>query len=257
MRVSKGAGWVTTLAAVTALWWYLTLPEQVHQSPDVVLSATTSKEEERTQEGISPSNNSSNSSSDHLPWLVMYVGPMKTGTTTMQDILTGLDEVLAKDKYVYLGRRNQPARWSPLLQFHINGLKNQTCGGMKHDQQCWHQRVLPVLDELQSQGSNLLMHDEWLAKEGNYELLRQAVQNKYRVVIVVGYRRLWDWIASRKNEWEKKSEERWPTRNLTREESVTLPFYTPHAARRPVPSPPFFRNVLYNITNTDLYQFLL
>ena len=73
-----------------------------------------------------------------------------------------------------------------------------------------------------------------------FQNFQDATNGKFRVVIVVGYRQLWNWLPSRKNEWEKKGSKESPTRPLSPVEATTLPWNVSAAKRRPVAARPFF-----------------
>lgn len=89
----------------------------------------------------------------------------------------------------------------------------------------------------------MIIYEEWLSNPaiGNgFQNFQYATNGKFRVVIVVGYRQLWNWLPSRKNEWEKKGSKEWPTRPLSPVEATTLPWNVSAAKRRPVAARPFF-----------------
>lgn len=245
-KAPKGVVWTATIILACSLGYLLQAKQQVrnYSGAHAVARPTTKEADQAATRNISDASNAT------LPWLVMYVGPGKTGTTTMQHIISGgVDKLLAQDNYVYLGRRTRPTRWSPILEPLVPQAWNSITGdedNISAKEEYWMKNFLPVLEELISEGRNLLVYEEFLSgSHVDYDLLQRVVRNRYHVVIVVGYRRTWDWLASWKNEWEKKCKKQWPTRSLTLEESTTLPAGTAADARRPVPSPPYFKMAAY------------
>jgi len=146
------------------------------------------------------------------PHLVLHVGPSKTGTTSLQTDLTRFQDrgYLAADNYFYAGRYYHPfynekgilqvnKTTSPLLD-EARGMLQKECTLSPRSRCC--AEFKRQLDEYRRLGLNVILSDEafnhfWLSP-ADYHAIREALQDEWDVVVVVGYRRFYEWIASYK-----------------------------------------------------------
>jgi len=166
------------------------------------------------------------------PYFYIYVGPGKTGTTTVQDTFSKLDKegILEKDNYVYLGRFSRHnEKWSTLAFCMLDPKYRARYNNTMSKDDCWQKSALPAAQEILSRNHlpNLIIHDEWIEHGKGFHVaaFRKAFW-QYNIKIVVGYRRTWSWEISQKNQKEKVDMSLWPTRNAAR--------------GRPKPAIPFF-----------------
>mmetsp|Transcript_51067 Transcript_51067/g.143548 ORF Transcript_51067/g.143548 Transcript_51067/m.143548 type:complete len:541 (-) Transcript_51067:95-1717(-) len=197
-----------------------------------------------------------------LPYLVMFVGPMKTASTTLQSALTILEQkkILAKDNYVYLGRRpssfdsitskkgktSNRTVWSPMVEAIFDCGRNYT--------ECWKEYgALDVIEDLALKRKNAIIYEEYLwSTEYDIHALQQSIQGKLQLIVVVGYRRLFSWLPSWKNQMEKRFDSLWP-KKLQRDPATNLT-KVPAAGmaelalnrKRATRAPPFFRAEAYS-----------
>lgn len=181
----------------------------------------------------------SESASSELPYLVMFVGPGKTATTTIQDALTRLETkgILAQDNFLFLGKRSPESetRWSPMVEAMIPYHQRTPTGCFsKNVTECWMKYALPDLNHLASQKKNILIHEEYLHRSEYFDrpAFKRAVDHRFRVIFILGYRRKWSWEISMKNQWEKMMPDAWPKESNSD---------VGHMQGVPTRSPPFFR----------------
>lgn len=183
---------------------------------------------------------SSNNASNERPKLVIHIGPHKTATTTTQTELTFFQDRLALDNYVYLGRLYHP--YSNSERMVLNRTPDSTLQTYFRDmfQKCWKptkvECVKDLRDLLHSQFKtfdrpmpNLLISDEALLKlyddqknsdrNENYIMLKEILGRDFDIVIVVTYRRFYEWLPSAKHQKDKptgeSSKTMWPGKSRT------------------------------------------
>lgn len=161
------------------------------------------------------------------PSFIIHPGPSKTATTTMQHDLAALTDVLAQDKYVYLGRLRtdhsesvvedvftnsdcvqrlheyQTARHQPLQNETISTHQTPDVGAVP----CWDEFVHEV-KEYQAKGYSIIMSSEIISNTYGlvfkqpelFDTLVQALQavlaDEWNVLVVIGYRRYAEWAVS-------------------------------------------------------------
>ena len=169
------------------------------------------------------------------PVFVIHAGPHKTATTSLQTSLSQWGDILINDNYIFLGKRlpNEYRKQSAIYK----ALFSDSCtdAAPKYYQAvdnnhtsavpppCWN-NLLTELDHFKDR--NLILSEErfgleWLADDGPnpYSSLRnlaRALDGHWDIVVVVGYRRLFEWIPSAKREMErynvrKKNTSLWPS----------------------------------------------
>jgi len=145
------------------------------------------------------------------PRLIFHVGPPKTGTTSLQFDLTHMQDVLAVDNYTYAGRQYElyyddkgrliVNRTMPSLLMEAREMF-QSCTLVPRSRCCakFHHR----LDDYQRRQQNVILSDEslntnpfWKSPE-DYQAMKKALQDDWNIVVVVGYRRFYEWIMSLK-----------------------------------------------------------
>jgi hypothetical protein len=193
-----------------------------------------------------------NHSQPALPYFVVHMGPPKTATTTLQGQLDEWRDVLATDNYMYAGKvlqqqQQQQERRAAQQTDIWRALAGKTCqrdlfAMNMHDMNmqvfptCWT-RFLQSLKQLEGQG--IIISDEVLGflfhrhrrdESGNgdttlpfsysyspvhWSALQEALQGKWQLLVVVGYRRLYEWLPSAKQQadrWtpNKRKLNQWP-----------------------------------------------
>ena len=145
------------------------------------------------------------------PHLIFHVGPPKTGTTSLQFDLTHMQDVLAVDNYTYAGRQYQPYyndkgrlvvdRTMPSLLMEAREMF-QSCTLVPRSRCC--AKFRRRLDDYQRRQQNVILSDEslntnhfWQSPE-DYQAMKKALQDDWNIVVVVGYRRFYEWIMSLK-----------------------------------------------------------
>lgn len=148
------------------------------------------------------------------PHLVIHVGPPKTATTTLQTALTHLQNRLSDDNYVYAGRYYNPfvnssgtliynRTDSDLVKMMKTMFSKKTCERAVRRNASLTTCTVEFLQELDRYkgGQNLLISDEALASRSFEEprafaALREAVQTGRDPLIIIGYRRFFQWMRS-------------------------------------------------------------
>ena len=176
-----------------------------------------------------------NADNRRKPFFVIHAGPHKTATTTLQTALSQWDEVLKKDNYVYLGKHlpnlynAQSAIYKALFSDTITVAAQKYYQDIDgHDTPA---AVPPLWNDLLTEldlysDRNLIISEEgfgfrWSDDEVSnpYSVLRilmRALGDRWEVVVVVGYRRLFEWIPSAKQEMERYNKRKtnldlWPS----------------------------------------------
>ena len=183
------------------------------------------------------------------PYLVFHVGPPKTATTSLQVDLTRLNATLALDNYHYAGRYYYP-KWSPkmnkmapnrvdsdLNKISRHMFKPSVCKASSNLTTCVASEFRKALEPWK--GTNILISDEGynagFKQPEYYEAMRAALADDWEIVIVVAYRRFFQWLPSDmfqryrmdKIKGELNWKNHWPGLEGSPGEKVTLmfPFY--------------------------------
>lgn len=117
--------------------------------------------------------------SKQKPRFVWHVGPMKTGTTSIQAELVALWNVLLEQDNWFFASQNAP--------FH---------GVKKPD---FVQRFTNEMTHLHQQGRNVVLSNENYSvfyREADYARIAQALGEEWDVTIVIGYRPYYEWVPS-------------------------------------------------------------
>ena len=169
------------------------------------------------------------------PKLVIHLGPHKTASTTLQTDLTYYQDRLAQDGYVYLGRIYHP--YSNGERIVLNRSPDTLAQTYFRDmfKRCWRatkrECVEDLRDLLRSQYRkpyqshlSLLVSDEAFLKlfddssesetNENYVLMKEVLAEDWDVVLVLAYRRFFEWLPSAKYQKDKPTADRskslWP-----------------------------------------------
>jgi len=153
---------------------------------------------------------------DRKPHLVIHVGPSKTATTSLQTSLTQFQDYLAADNYTYSGRYYSPfndergnlhlnPKVSPLLKETTDMLKKRKCSLNPRSLCCSSFKTM--LDEYKDRGQNVIISEEainhiWV-RPTDYVAVQEALQDEWRVTVVVGYRRFYEWLPSYKYQQDR------------------------------------------------------
>jgi hypothetical protein len=191
---------------------------------------------------------------DNKPSFVFHVGPPKTATTTLQLELTNFRETLKEDNYWFLGTSSDD-KYDPLMEFlldrkcmlQVNKLRSQ--GSYDDMPPCW-QSFLTRLEQLHAQNRNIIMSEEWFSIQfAEYEgvgrtsvdwaVLKDALRD-WNVLIVVGYRHLFDIMPSAKQQWDRyyphiKALNDWPPQGRTLQPLFPGVLEDPHLGEDYVP----------------------
>lgn len=139
------------------------------------------------------------------PWLVLHVGPGKTGTTSIQATLgkKWSKGVLRSDHYKYIG--NNGGILNRDLSYRCDGIEKAGCNlTLSSD----------LVDLLEKEDKNLVGSNEFLEnlKDGSHQAWVDATRdknnvtrNKWNMRVVVSYRRLHELLPSAYNQHFKKN----------------------------------------------------
>jgi len=221
---------------------------------DYVLSMNTVSPRQQVYTTTSTSSDGRMPLKTNKPFLVLHVGPPKTATTSLQTEFTQLNATLALDNYLYAGRYYHPDFDGKLNKFVPNRedtrlgeivrdmFKPSNCNQTKTRQnlvEC----VTALKKELDSLSNttglrNILLSDEGLTKSFQdpefFVALRDAIGQDWDVIIIVGYRRFFEWLPSDmfqryrmdKDRGENNWKNNWPSQNGPGEKvTLLLPFY--------------------------------
>ena len=144
------------------------------------------------------------SDGERKPLLVMHVGTGKTGTTVLQTELESLESYLNKDGYTYQGKfiRQQPSyqeHFTPLLESIMP--RYEQVPAARRCTQLEGRCIQNFKDELailRKRGQDVIISEEWAISLGSAAELRlaKAALVEWDVLVVVTYRRLWEWLPS-------------------------------------------------------------
>lgn len=185
--------------------------------------------------------------------LILHTGPSKTGTTSLQTDLTTAEDLgwLAKNDFHYAGRYYRPYFNKNKNRTVINRSESKLltvartmfqdddsatdCSDFRRELEALYEELLlraaaakanaTERDDDVSLSSSSSVHTVILSDEhfGNnwlnpadYEAIREAVQDDWKVTVVVGYRRLYEWLLSNKFQRDRTDrlrggKEQWPS----------------------------------------------
>ena len=114
------------------------------------------------------------------PRFVWHVGPLKTGTTSIQDGLSSLDRAgfLAKDGWYFAGHSGS-----------FRGIRENV----------FRTRFKAEMDRLRLMGKNVILSNENFSLfygSEDYRRIREVLGDDWDVTVVIGYRPYFDWIPS-------------------------------------------------------------
>jgi hypothetical protein len=195
----------------------------------------------------------------------LLVRPGKTGSTMMQKLLTQLQNnlILEKDNFIYLGRyigMGGDQTYTSFLNVSMNYCHwkmhemSPSIGEEEKRMRGSLKRARPFINKLYDQRKNVIVYEEFLTScSFPTGVFLQAIQKKFRVRIVIGYRRYYQWLLSFKNQMEKKGTFYWPIKRnttLNNDNIIILPTWGPGENRsRTLPTPPYIR---FFTTNNDM-----
>jgi hypothetical protein len=254
-----------------------TFDNQPHVAADtkdipIVLHNGAKDDNKKSRQQFTNTNNKANLS---LPYFVIHIGPPKTATSSLQLELTERHDrnLLAADNYMYVGAYMKDGK---LMHHTTYSTSNTTtaikqamtdldCQAAVHKARktntattgsstssgvyppCW-QNFLHALDE--SQGQNILLSQEIMSfrlirtdagpAPVDWVALKQALSGRWNLLVVVGYRRLMEWLPS-----AKQQNERW---NALKPAMNNWPKYGNQPGR---PIPPIFPHVLHHLSYID------
>jgi hypothetical protein len=169
----------------------------------------------------SPSHNNNNK-----PYLIYHIGPPKTGTTTIQDTLRSFrNTTLLQDNIVY----DDPAVNATLIDLLLDLALNNDChkqlatmhqennnSTIKKDVReipyCWRKQTAS-LRHYRAQNKSILVSAEPISYRklgfaNRWGLLAKLLQDEWNVIILIGYRRYYEWITSAKEHQQKWRKEK-------------------------------------------------
>ena len=173
------------------------------------------------------------------PYFIIHAGPPKTGTTTLQQELTLLNETLAKDDYVYAGAYMREGRNIPWADGALAfskiwrsfkcqkaiaeaRLRSNSTGKYWESVPCWQEMEKEMRPY---QGMNIIVSDETMSYEtkelpdvGHAPIDWISVHRmfpEYEILVVLTYRRFFEWLPSAKQQEDrytpyKPKMNRWP-----------------------------------------------
>ena len=176
---------------------------------------------------------------DPRPVFVIHIGPWKTGTTFLQSTLCEpkADAVIASDHYYYLGTSMMHFRRNDKIPFSFRGIFEES-PGRTNSQPAVNQNFTSILDQMREQNqSGIIIHENLHALPVSFtnELARALAD--WRVIIVMGYRPIFEWLVSRWNQYavDSFSLSAWP--NETNEDGD--PGFPPSARFAPITNTDF------------------
>jgi len=158
----------------------------------------------------------SSSSPQSQLYFIMHVGPMKTGTSTIQCSLINLEnQTLLPDNIVVAETQSSSCRRMIRKGGHrtINGCL-QNWKYKKHKKKtkmpsCWRKLYIPYIKNQEKQNRSIIVSQEnlsWLGlhikedKPNKRELflnqLQKSIGPRYKIVVIITYRAFYDWVIS-------------------------------------------------------------
>ena len=145
------------------------------------------------------------SNTSQMPLFVLHVGPPKTGTTSLQHVLSAYQNILLEDSYHYLGD-------AKLLGGDFTRCLNKLeRNHKKGDRLCW-ELFIELLEYHRKLGNNIILSNEVFGLHTRrpfaWNLLHDYLGHWPLVEIVVSYRHLHNFMPSAHFELQKNL--RWP-----------------------------------------------
>lgn len=205
-------------------------------------------EHSNTAQAFATTTTTTGSGSDRSerPKLVIHMGPQKTASTALQSDLTYYQDRLQLDNYVYLGRYYRPSVTNGQLKLNRSPDSVLQTYFRYMFRNCWRAHKKQCVEDLrdkliaefqkpyQQALPNLLVSEETFLKlyddtdtnnitptvvpsnriNKNYDLLANVLGRDWDVVIILAYRRFFEWLPSAKYQKDKPTLERqrseWP-----------------------------------------------
>lgn len=171
-------------------------------------------DESRILDTVSSPLSSESPSISPLPYLIIHMGPDKTGTTTIQSFLEnkisraslegdGFDVSFSK------GSGESKNIWAS--RFFLRCFTNDARRCHRKERKTWNNRLLQLQSTANSTGRNILWSNEgfrWMNLKDNSDWAHflQHMKKYFQVRVVLVYRRYFDWLPSRYNEEHKSGE---------------------------------------------------
>jgi hypothetical protein len=156
---------------------------------------------------------------DARPHFIIHIGPHKTGTTFLQGTLSveSADTVLEMDNYYYLGTTLRAFRREDKLAFDMRSIFNQSPEhrpSPSSSPPALNEDFAALLRWMRAKGrSGILIHEALHKIRPEYvQVLADALNKDWKVIVVEGYRPLHEWLVSRFNQfvWDEYSTSIWP-----------------------------------------------
>lgn len=188
------------------------------------------------------------------PLLVVHVGPPKTGTTSLQHMISMYEPHLLEDNYFYSGNS------SFIDSFNICTRRIVSNPNATHE--CWT-NIFNVTEGHRNAGHNLILSNEVIAQRAkdkdHFDLVRSLIDPWMpNVLVVVGYRHLHNFLHS--THYELQKNQRWPSaRERGKYVQPFVKFWQENHGRDlvgPMPTPAtaiaLFRAAQYNVSVLDI-----
>jgi len=173
---------------------------------------TTTKRAFEEVKSTAPSVQNTATKPDRRPWLLVHIGPHKTGTSTIQCELSFLKEYLRnRSSTEYIGRVYRSCLSDPTAHVSntidtrslVRCLDQHSDSSPCSDREEWIE-FARLLEKLAANQTNVIMSDEAISRakltDSNLRLFNATVSEHFRVKLVVVYRRYWEWLLSMHNE---------------------------------------------------------
>jgi hypothetical protein len=164
-----------------------------------------------------PSSRATDDVDDDRPFFVVHIGPHKTGTTFLQGTLCAksADAILDADHMYYLGTSMRRFRRRDKLPFDMRSIFNDNPLRDPEDlEPGLNDDFATLLTKMKDEEkSGILIHEALHKIKSAYvEALARELNEHWRVVVVMGYRPLNEWLLSRFNQFirDEYSSSLWP-----------------------------------------------
>ena len=150
---------------------------------------------------------------DGRPLVVLHIGPHKTASSTIQCEFTHHYEVLYKEaSFAYIGRqypecqqkRSTRTRYQVDTRQLVSCLNRHDADNRPCDKRSEWKDFETLLEALARKKKNVIISDEVFARmttsSESMELLKETLSRRFRVKVVVVYRRYYEWLFSMYNE---------------------------------------------------------
>jgi hypothetical protein len=154
------------------------------------------------------------------PYLVIHVGPPKTGTSTLQDAFTKMSEggIFAKDNYTYLPGYSLDLM-SSTCHSHNKTNDDESLSDSLRKVECWD-KTLQGLDPYLKNKTNLIFSSETWSFHSipltgrrcsmvDWPSVYLTLSRDWNLLVVFAYRRYPEWIFS-----AKQQDDRWKSTKL-------------------------------------------